>query len=89
MSLAGQCLALGLQLAMLFLQPLAGAQVLSHLCPLHSLFTKNSSVKAFFSGLHCMACGISVPQPENEPGPNIVKVPSLNHWSAREFPSQI
>ena len=40
----------------------------SYLCPLHSLFTKNSSVKAFFSGLHCMACGISVPQPGIEPG---------------------
>ena len=31
------------------------------------------------------ACGILVPQPGVEPGPMAVKVPSTNHWTAREF----
>ena len=33
-----------------------------------------------------VACGILVPQPGIEPWPLTVKVPSPNHWTAREFP---
>ena len=36
-----------------------------------------------------MACGILVPGPGIESGPTAVKVPSLNHWTAREFPEVI
>ena len=43
--------------------------------PYHSFFLPHSS-----------ACGILAPQPGIEPGPSAVKVPSLNHWTAREFP---
>ena len=35
---------------------------------------------------HLAACGILVPQPEIEPRTLAVKVPSPNHWTAREFP---
>ena len=34
----------------------------------------------------CTACGILVPWPGIEPGAPAVKVPSPNHWTAREFP---
>ena len=34
----------------------------------------------------CEACGILVPQPGIEPAPSAVKVPSPNHWTARELP---
>ena len=30
-------------------------------------------------------CGILVPQPKTEPQDPAVKVPSPNHWTAREF----
>ena len=43
------------------------------------------SVFTFFWSL-CAACGVSVPQLGMEPGPSAVKAPSLNHWTAREFP---
>ena len=33
-----------------------------------------------------VACGILVPRLGIEPGPSVVKAPSLNHWTAREFP---
>ena len=36
--------------------------------------------------LHHMACGISVPQPGIEPVLLAMKVRSLNHWTAGEFP---
>ena len=39
----------------------------------------------FFSG-H-VACGILGPGPGIEPGPSAVKVWSLNHWTAKEFPN--
>ena len=37
-----------------------------------------------FSWLHCMACGILVPQPGTEPMSLGLEVQSLNHWTARE-----
>ena len=43
-------------------------------------------VMGFLFLAHCMACRILVPRPGIEPGPSAVKVPSLNHWTAREFP---
>ena len=45
---------------------------------------------AFFSPflwLHLAPCGSLVPRPGIEPGPLVVKGPSPNHWTAREFPS--
>ena len=33
-----------------------------------------------------MACGLLVPQLAIEPGPSAVRLPSLNHWTPREFP---
>ena len=33
-----------------------------------------------------MVCGISVPQPETEPGLLALGVQSLNHWTTREVP---
>ena len=33
-----------------------------------------------------VTCGIFVPRPGVEPVPSAVKVPSPNHWTAREFP---
>ena len=39
----------------------------------------------FFFGLHCVAYGISVPQPGIEPTPLAVELWSPNHWTAREF----
>ena len=44
----------------------------------------------FFSFWPCYnACRILVPQPGIKPGPLAVKVPSPNHWAAREFPSSL
>ena len=44
----------------------------------------------FFSrrsgGLHCMACGILVPQPRIEHGPSGLRAWSPNHQTARELP---
>ena len=34
-----------------------------------------------------MTCGVLIPQPGIEPRPIAVKGPSLNDWTAREFPS--
>ena len=34
-----------------------------------------------------VACGILVPQPGIEPRPSAVKMWSINHWTAREFPA--
>ena len=34
----------------------------------------------------CKACGILVPQPENNSEPLAVRVLSPNHWATREFP---
>ena len=42
----------------------------------------------FFTVLHSLL-RILVPQPGNEPRPSAVKVPSPNHWTAREFPAFI
>ena len=36
---------------------------------------------------HCVTCGVFIPQPGIEPRPIALKQPSLNHWTAREFPS--
>ena len=36
---------------------------------------------------HCVACEILVPRPGIEPGPSAVRVQSLNHWTARKFPT--
>ena len=38
---------------------------------------------------HCVACGILVPWPGIEPTFSAVKVRSLNHWIAREFPGKL
>ena len=52
----------------------------------------NTSLKDFmfaifsFSFFGCVACGILVPQQGTEPRPMAVKVPSPNHWTARELP---
>ena len=35
------------------------------------------------------ACGILVPRPGIRPRPPAVEVPSLNHWTAREFPTYL
>ena len=40
----------------------------------------------FFFRLHCVSCGILVPQPGVEPTPLVVKAQSPNPWIAREFP---
>ena len=37
-------------------------------------------------GLHCMACGILVPQPRIEHGPSGVRAWSPSHQTAREYP---
>ena len=50
---------------------------ISHRCLLCSLF---------FGGVHCMACGILVPQPGIEPVPPAVEAQSLKHWTTREVP---
>ena len=43
--------------------------------------------KLFFFFCLCLAtCGISVPWPGIEPQSPAVKMPSLNHWTIREFP---
>ena len=34
---------------------------------------------------HPEVCGILVPRPGLEPGAPAVRVPSPNHWTAREF----
>ena len=39
----------------------------------------------FFFLPQCAACRILVPQPGIEPGLLVVRVHSLNHWTAREF----
>ena len=39
--------------------------------------------------LHCMACGMLVPQPQIELTHSAVEVQSLNHWIAREVPWEI
>ena len=41
----------------------------------------------FFFWLHHVACGIPVPRPGVKPKPPAVEAQSLNHWTAREFPS--
>ena len=38
---------------------------------------------------HCAACGILVLRPGIEPMPPAVEAWSSNHWTAREFPSQL
>ena len=42
-------------------------------------------LKKFFSP-HRPACGILVTQPGIKPVAPAVRVPSLNHWTTREFP---
>jgi len=42
-----------------------------------------------FFWLNYGACGILVPQPGIEPRPSIVRVPTPNHWNAREFPPHL
>ena len=42
------------------------------------------SPSSFFWSKH-WACGLLVPQPGIEPRPWTVRVPSPNHWNAREF----
>ena len=37
-------------------------------------------------GVHCVACGILVPQPGIEPVPPALGAQSLNHGTAREVP---
>ena len=39
-----------------------------------------------FIGLHCLACGILVPQPGIEPVPPIGEAENLNSWTTREVP---
>ena len=39
--------------------------------------------------LPCPACGILVPQPGIKPVPPAAEARSPNHWTAREFPSQV
>ena len=34
-----------------------------------------------------MAYRVLIPQPGIRPGPKTVKAPSLNHWTAKEFPN--
>ena len=43
----------------------------------------------FFLRLHCTACGILVPQPENKPVSLEVKLRSPNHWTTRGFPRSL
>ena len=40
----------------------------------------------FFSGPHCMACGILVPLPGKEPVPSAVEAQSLKQWTTRGSP---
>lgn len=40
----------------------------------------------FFFGQHHVACRILIPQPGIEPGVTMMKVPSLNHRTARDVP---
>ena len=42
-----------------------------------------------FFWLNYGACGILVPQPGIEPRPSTVRVPTPNHWNAREFPPHL
>ena len=44
----------------------------------------SSYVTFFFFWLQCTACKILVPWPGIKPGSTAVKVPSPNHWTARE-----
>ena len=53
---------------------------LSGLCPFHSL------TLFFFFWLPHVACGILVSRPGIEPGPPVVEVWGLNHWTTREVP---
>ena len=53
---------------------------------LHSHQQCRRVVFFFFFLLHCMACGILVPQPVIKLAPPTVKAQSLNHWTAREVP---
>ena len=55
----------------------------------HTIFyipTSNVGEWWGFFWLHCMACGILVPQPVIKPAPPTVKAQRLNHWTAREVP---
>ena len=42
----------------------------------------------FFFFFGHMACRVLIPQPGIEPVSPVVEVWSLNHWTAREFPSE-
>ena len=60
----------------------------------HNVFPQDVSDKiedtrftrSFFFWQSRAACGILVPQPGIEPGSPQWKLPSPNHWTAREFP---
>ena len=58
--------------------------VISFLC----IYPKDIFPSFFFGGGGCaeQLAGILIPWPGIEPGPSAVKVPSPNHWTAREFP---
>ena len=42
---------------------------------------------SFFSWLHCVACGILVPQREIKCAPSAMKTQNPNCWVVRKFPS--
>ena len=49
---------------------------------------KGSSFFVTLFWLRLSVCGILVPQPEIEPVPPVAEAQSLNHWTAREVPTQ-
>ena len=49
---------------------------------------REREVSYLFIWLHCVACGILVPQPGIEPRAMAVKALTPNHWTTREFPER-
>ena len=60
-----------------------------NLAPASMLLSSIHLIGFFFFWSCSEACGILVPRPGIEPVPSAVKALSPNHWTAREFPTQI